>query len=129
LVCCTSRTPARSAREPPDLRPIGTIAAIRQMAKVPTGGIHIIVEGLTRAKSELVTKTGESVRARVVPMPDVVVRSLEADAHVRRLQELIDRGLSLASGLSQELRGLVSGLQDALRPVYLLCRVRDLEDG
>ena len=28
---------------------IGTIAAIRQMAKVPTGGIHVIVEGLSRA--------------------------------------------------------------------------------
>ncbi len=37
---------------PGDLRTIGTIAAIRQMAKVPTGGIHIIVEGLTRAKAD-----------------------------------------------------------------------------
>src|SRR5262245_8973663 len=34
--------------EPSDLRPIGTIAAIRQMAKVPTGGVHVIVEGLQR---------------------------------------------------------------------------------
>src|SRR4029453_17195867 len=30
---------------PAALRPIGTIGAIRQMAKVPNGGIHIIVEG------------------------------------------------------------------------------------
>src|SRR5436309_16027597 len=34
---------------PHHLHKVGTIAAIRQMAKVPTGGIHIIVEGLTRA--------------------------------------------------------------------------------
>src|SRR5262245_10909558 len=127
LLFLTLQTTDKNEPEPSDLRPIGTIAAIRQMAKVPTGGIHIIVEGLTRAKSELVTKTGESVRARVVPTPDVVVRSLEADAHVRRLQELIDRGLSLASGLSQELRGLVSGIDDPLRLTYLLSSLLDMK--
>src|SRR5262245_16481428 len=31
--------------EPGSLRTIGTIGAIRQMAKMPTGAIHIIVEG------------------------------------------------------------------------------------
>ncbi len=127
LLFLTLQTTEKDEPEPGDLRPIGTIAAIRQMAKVPTGGIHIIVEGLTRAKSELVTKTGESVRARVVPVPDVVVRSLEVDAHVRRLQELIDRGLSLASGLSQELRGLVSGIDDPLRLTYLLSSLLDMK--
>src|SRR5205823_11099764 len=39
--------------EPGDLRPVGTIAAIRQMAKVPNGGVHVIIEGLTRAKSDV----------------------------------------------------------------------------
>jgi len=127
LLFLTLQTTDKDEPEPGDLRPIGTIAAIRQMAKVPSGGIHIIVEGLTRAKSELVSKTGESVRARVAPMPDVVVRSLEVDAHVRRLQELIDRGLSLASGLSQELRGLVSGIDDPLRLTYLLSSLLDMK--
>src|SRR3954464_11932023 len=60
-----------------DLRTIGTIAAIRQMAKVPTGGIHIIVEGLTRAKSDVMSKNGLALRATVTPIPDIVVRSLE----------------------------------------------------
>jgi ATP-dependent Lon protease len=127
LLFLTLQTTDKNEPEPDDLRPVGTIAAIRQMAKVPTGGIHIIVEGLIRAKSELVTRTGESVRARVVPMPDVAVRSLEVDAHVRRLQELIDRGLSLASGLSQELRGLVSGIDDPLRLTYLLSSLLDMK--
>ena len=54
------------------------------------------------------------------PAPDTFARTLEVDAYVRRLQELIDRALSLASGLSQELRGLVAGIDDPLRLVYLL---------
>src|SRR3954469_10446488 len=35
---------------PADLRKVGAIAAIRQMAKVPNGGVHVIVEGLMRAR-------------------------------------------------------------------------------
>jgi ATP-dependent Lon protease len=71
-----------------DLRTIGTIGAIRQMAKVPNGGIHVIVEGLQRARSNTATKSGVSLRAIVSPAPDVIDKSLEVDACVRRLHEL-----------------------------------------
>src|SRR6266566_8038456 len=77
--------------QPGDVRTIGTVAAIRQMAKVPNGGVHVIVEGLFRAKAETVTKSGVALRAIVAPYPEVVVKSVEVDAYVRRLQELIDR--------------------------------------
>ena len=103
-----------------NLRRVGTIGAMRQMAKIPNGGVSIIVEGLTRAKAESYSRTAPSLTAIVSPAPDSFVRSLEVDAYVRRLQDLIDRALSLASGLSQELRGLVAGIDDPLRLVYLL---------
>src|SRR6516164_5438598 len=49
LIFLTLQRSDEDEPEPTDLRPIGTIGAIRQMAKVPTGGVHIIVEGLRRA--------------------------------------------------------------------------------
>ena len=52
--------------------------------------------------------------------PESYERTLEVDAYVRRLQELIDRALSVTSGLSQELRGLVAGIDDPLRLAYVL---------
>ncbi|HZT75219.1 MAG TPA: endopeptidase La [Vicinamibacterales bacterium] len=110
-----------------DLRTVGTVGAIRQMAKMPSGGIHVIVEGLTRAKSSRVIKTATSLSAEVTPIPDAFARTLEIDAYVRRLQELIDRALSLSSGLSQELRGLVSGIDDPLRLAYLLSSLLDIK--
>jgi endopeptidase La len=113
--------------EPGDLRRIGTIAAIRQMAKVPNGGVHIIIEGLMRAKSDMVTKSDASLHAVVSPLPDVVDKSLEIEAYVRRVHELIDRALSLATGLSQELRGLVAGIDDPLRLAYLLASLLDMK--
>ena len=113
--------------EPADVKAVGTIAAIRQMAKVPGGGIHVIVEGLMRAKSEVVTRTDTSLRAMVAPAPEPAVRTLEVDAYLRRLHELIDRALSVSSGLSQELRGLVSGIDDPLRLAYLLASLLDMK--
>src|SRR3954451_9679135 len=57
LLFLTLQTTETDDPQPPDLRSIGTIAAIRQMAKVPNGGIHVIVEGLQRARAELMTRT------------------------------------------------------------------------
>ena len=111
----------------PDLRAVGTIGAIRQMAKMPNGGVHVIVEGLTRARSSRIVKTPMSLSAEATPVPDTFARTLEIDAYVRRLQELIDRALSLASGLSQELRGLVAGIDDPLRLAYLLSSLLDIK--
>ncbi len=98
------------------------------MAKVPTGGIHVIVEGLTRAKADLITKH-ERVAARDggAGCPIRSERTLEVDAYVRRLQELIDRALSLSTGLSQELRGMVAGIDDPLRLAYLLTSLLDMK--
>jgi ATP-dependent Lon protease len=113
--------------EPSDLRPIGTIGAIRQMAKMPNGGVHIIVEGLQRAKADAMTKVGVSLRATVQLLPEPAPRTIETDAYVRRLHELIDRALSMSSGLSQELRGLVAGIDDPLRLAYLLSSLLDMK--
>ncbi|MES1254067.1 MAG: LON peptidase substrate-binding domain-containing protein [Acidobacteriota bacterium] len=113
--------------EPGDLRTTGTIAAVRQMARVPAGGVHVIVEGLTRARSTITTRTGAAIRATVAPFPDGTERTLEDDAYVRRLRDLMERAMSVASGLSQELRSVVAGIDDPLRLAYLLTSLLDIK--
>src|SRR5258706_2589267 len=127
LIFLTLQNTDEDEPEPTAMRTIGTVAAIRQMAKVPTGGVHVIVEGLFRAKSETMSKTDTTLRAVGSPNPEVVTKSVEVDAYVRRLRELIDRALSLSSGLSQELRGLVAGIDDPLRLAYLLSSLLDMK--
>ena len=127
LVFLVLQTNDKDEPDAGDLHAIGTVAAIRQMAKVPNGGVHVIVEGLMRAKAEVVTRAGTALRATVSPAPEAVDKSLEIDAYVRRLHELIERALSLATGLSQELRGLVAGIDDPLRLAYLLSSLLDMK--
>jgi ATP-dependent Lon protease len=127
LIFLSLQTNDKDDPEATDLRPIGTIAGIRQMAKVPNGGIHVIVEGLTRAKADLITKSGQTMRATVSPLAESFTRTLEVDAYVRRLHELIERALSMSTGLSQELRGVVAGIDDPLRLAYLLSSLLDIK--
>jgi ATP-dependent Lon protease len=126
LVFLALQTGDRDDPGPDDLKRIGTIAAIRQMARIPAGGIHIVVEGLMRAEASLVTRSEIALKATVAPTPEPLERGLEVDAYVRRLRDLIERALAVSSGLSQELRGLVAGIDDPLRLVYLLCSLLDM---
>ena len=111
---------------PNDLLQVGTVGVIRQMAKVPSG-INIIIEGLARARSTLVTRTGTSMRAQIVPMPETFERTIEVEAHIRRIQELIEKALSLSTGLSEDLRGVVMNIDDPLRLSYVLASLIEMK--
>jgi ATP-dependent Lon protease len=111
---------------PDDLRRVGTVGVIRQMAKVGSG-INIIIEGIARVRADVITRVGTSMRAQITPLPETFERTLEVDAHVRRVQELIEKALSLSAGLSEELRGVVMNIEDPLRLAYVLATLIDMK--
>ena len=111
---------------PNDLRRVGTVGIIRQMART-TGGINIIVEGVSRVRAEVVTRTASAMRAQITPLPEKYERTIEVEAHVRRIQELIEKALSLAAGLSEELRAVVLNIEDPLRLAYVLGTLIDMK--
>jgi ATP-dependent Lon protease len=104
----------------------GCIGIIRQMARGPQA-INIIVEGMARARAESVRREGSMLRAKIVLSPEEVNGGVEVDAYVRRIQELVDRALSLTSGLAPEVRQLVAGIDDPLRLAYMLGTMLDLK--
>jgi ATP-dependent Lon protease len=111
---------------PDHLRRVGTVGIIRQMAKT-SAGINIIMEGVARAGATVVTRTATSMRAQVEALPEKYERTIEVEAHVRRIQDLIDKALSLATGLSEELRAVVMNIEDPLRLVYVLGTLIDMK--
>ena len=111
---------------PDDLHRVGTVAIIRQMAKAPTG-MRVLVEGVTRARAEFLQNDRGFIRALLKPLPETAERSVDIDARVRRLQELVDRALSLATGLSPDIKTLVMSLDDPLRIAYILASLLDMK--
>ena len=109
-----------------DLHRVGTVAIIRQMAKAPTG-MRVLVEGVARARAEFIQNDRGFIRALLKPLPESAERSIDIDARVRRVQELVDRALSLATGLSPDIKTLVMSLDDPLRIAYLLASLLDMK--
>jgi ATP-dependent Lon protease len=109
-----------------DLHRIGTVAIIRQMAKAPTG-MRVLVEGVARARAEFLQNDRGFIRALLKPLPESAKHSIDVDARVRRLQELVDKALSLATGLSPDIKTLVMSIDDPLRIVYLLASLLDMK--
>ena len=96
------------------------------MAKVPSG-INIIIEGLARVRTTLVTRTGTSHAGADRPDARIFERTIDVDAHIRRIQELIEKALSLATGLSEDLRGVVMNIDDPLRLAYVLASLIEMK--
>jgi endopeptidase La len=111
---------------PEDVRRVGTAAVIRQMAKSGTG-INIIVEGVARVRADTVTRDGTTMRAQITPQVERHERTIEVDAHIRRIQDLIEKALGLATGLSEELRAVVMSIDDPLRLAYVLATLLDMK--
>ncbi|MBA3298253.1 MAG: endopeptidase La, partial [Acidobacteria bacterium] len=109
-----------------DLHRVGTVAVVRQMAKAQNG-MRVLVEGVARVRAEFLQNEKGAVRALVKPLPEQSERSIEIDARVRRVQELVDRALALATGLSPDIKALVATLDDPLRVVYLLASLLDMK--
>ena len=125
MVFLTLQTTKAEDPQPPDLHAIGTVGVIRQMART-SGGLQVVIEGVQRARSGVVTRTGTTMTASIIALPEIADQTLEVDAYVRRIQEQVDKALSLTSGLSQDLRGVVATLDNPLRLAYLLGSLLDM---
>jgi ATP-dependent Lon protease len=112
---------------PDELHKVGTVCIIRQMAKAPGAGMRILVEGVARARAEFLQVENGMLQALIKPLKEPSVRTVGVDARVRRLQELVDRALSLATGLSPDIKALIAGMDDPLRIAYLLASLLDMK--
>ena len=89
--------------------------------------MRVLVEGIARARAEFLQNERGYMTALLKPLPEPSERSIEIDARVRRVQELVDRALSLATGLSPDIKTLVMSLDDPLRIAYLLASLLDMK--
>ncbi len=110
--------------DPAELESIGTICIVRQMARAEHG-LNIIFEGIARVRVLTVSKTGASITANIEPLPERLERGVETEAYERRIRELAEKAVGLATGASAEVRQLVLGIDDPLRLAYLLGSMLD----
>ena len=100
-----------------DLYQVGTVAVIMRMLKLPDGRIRILVQGISRAHVETVDSAGECLHARLRVIDEVLApeRSLEVEALMRNVRELMEKAANLGKNISPEVMAIIANLDDAGR--------------
>jgi len=97
-----------------DLYVIGTICNIRQILRLPGGGVRVLVEGISRARLVRINSKEPYFSADVARIPDIKpMRGAEKiEALLRQTRALLNRYIEFAPAVSPELAGTVAASDD-----------------
>ncbi|MGH7360893.1 MAG: endopeptidase La, partial [Candidatus Methylomirabilales bacterium] len=112
-----------------DIYPIGTVAMIMRMLKMPDGRVKILVQGVTRAKVTRFVRTDPFFEARLQEMPDqeVPTMSLELEALIRSVKEQVAKSASLGKSVSPDVLVIINNLDHPGRLADLVASNLDLK--
>ena len=103
-----------------DLYRVGVIARLRQLSRLGTGTVRVLVEGLARARVTRFVPGGECLRAQVEPMPPLAVENADDEVRLRRALSLFEEYVSLHRRLPAELVTLVQSADTPARQVFAM---------
>ena len=87
---------------PENLYDVGTVATINQIVRMPDGTSQAIVQGISRARILNIEQAEPYIMARVERINDTVERSLEVEALMRSVSNLIEQYIKLSKAVPEE---------------------------
>ncbi|MDH4222859.1 MAG: LON peptidase substrate-binding domain-containing protein, partial [candidate division Zixibacteria bacterium] len=98
--------------EPGDIFKIGTAGTILKMLRFPDGSVRFLVQGLTRIKIKKFIKDKPYLLARIEPLEDKLEESVEMEALIRTILDLLKKVVNLAPYLPDDLQISVLNAED-----------------
>ncbi|MHB1243047.1 MAG: endopeptidase La [Gaiellaceae bacterium] len=101
--------------EPPgwdDLYPVGTVAIVHKMIKVPDGTLRILVQGLQRVRLVRPVQDEPYLLAELEDLPDVIPDSPEVEALTRNVQQQFEQIVGMTPYLPEELQLAATNIDD-----------------
>jgi ATP-dependent Lon protease len=97
-----------------DLFSVGTVAVIMRMLKLPDGRIRVLVQGVSRARITELTATRPHFQGRIERLQDgdYDPASIEKEAMMRSVKQLLDRAAGLGKNLPSEVMSIAGSLED-----------------
>ena len=99
-----------------DLHPIGTLAQVLQLLKLPDGTIKVLVEGLVRARVDSVSEENGALSGNAETVDSAETREpREVEAIARSLMSMFEQYIKTNRKLPPELLQTLSGIDDPSR--------------
>ena len=102
-----------------DLYRVGVVARVRQLSRLGTGTVKVLVEGITRARVSRYVPSTECLRAVIEPMTPLALDGEgDAEAHLRRALSLFEEYVAVHRRLPPELVTLIQGSDSPSRQTF-----------
>jgi ATP-dependent Lon protease len=92
--------------------PIGTVAVIHKMLRLPDGAMRLLVQGTSRVRIDAMKQEKPFARARVTPLEEVVESDLKLEAQARNMKELFGRVVDGSNTLPDELKVIAINIEE-----------------
>ncbi|MDB4889001.1 MAG: ATP-dependent protease La, partial [Gemmatimonadetes bacterium] len=91
VLLVAQRDPETQEPASADLYRVGVVARVRQLSRLGTGTVKVLVEGIARARVTRYVPSAECLRAVVEPMSPLTLETdADAEAHLRRAVTLFE---------------------------------------
>ena len=95
-----------------DMFEVGCVSSILQMLKLPDGTVKVLVEGIQRANTKLISDNGEHFVAEVEPVPPAADTSPEIEALRRAVTQQFDAYVKLNKKIPPEILTSIAGIDE-----------------
>ncbi len=100
-----------------DLFPVGTVASILQLLKLPDGTVKVLVEGETRVRIDAIFDEDGLVKAQVSEQFTEQLSDRESELLVRSVMSQFEQYVQLSKKVPNEVLSSLSGIKDPARLV------------
>lgn len=97
---------------PDGLFSVGTVGAILKMLRFPDGSVRFLVQGLTRVRIKEYIQTEPYLKGKVETIDEVIAQSVETEALVRNILDLLKKIVGLAPYLPDDLQVSAMNTED-----------------
>jgi ATP-dependent Lon protease len=118
ILLATQTDPGKENPNPKDIRPIGTVAKVLQMLRLPDGTVKTVVEGKFRGRiiEFLPNESFFEVSAEAIHEPEIGTN--EKEAFFRNILEAFDKYTDLNKNISKETSENISSIRDPKELLY-----------
>ena len=119
VLLVAQRDPETQEPAAADLYRVGVVARVRQLSRLGTGTVKVLVEGIARARVSRYVPSAECLRAVIEPMAPLALDGKgDAEAHLRRALSLFEEFVAVHRRLPPELVTLIQGSDSAARQTF-----------
>ncbi len=88
--------------DPEEIYPIGIVAQIMQVLRVPDGTVRVMLEGQERARIVRYIQTEPYFRVQVEPLPTIEIKDLETEALMRSVAQQFEQVVNISKNIQPE---------------------------